>query len=74
MSKRELKGSKSSNCFLAPRWRRGDVTKSYIYKFMTPLPQDYMLIPSKGTKNLFKPKITCMLIRKMNLSINSLKI
>ena len=35
-----------------------------LYKFMTLLPRYYMLIPSKGTKNLIRPKITCMLIRK----------
>ena len=33
-----------------------------------------MLIPSKGTRNLFRPKITCMLVRKMGLSMNSLRI
>ena len=49
-------------------------TKLYMYKFMTPLPQDYKLIPNKGTRNLFRPKITCILIRKMDLSMNSLKI
>ena len=46
----------------------------YIHKFMIPLPQDYMLIPSKGTRNLFRSNRTCMLIIKKNFSINSLMI
>ena len=33
-------------------WYEAVVTKSYIYKFMTSLPQDYLLIPNKGTINL----------------------
>ena len=33
-------------------WYEAGVTNSYIYKFMTPLPHDYLLIPNKGTINL----------------------
>ena len=38
------------------------------------LPKDYYLIHSKGTKNLFRPNRTCVLIIKMDLSMNFLKI
>ena len=37
------------------------------------LPKDCYLIPIKGIKNLFRPNKTCMLIIKMDLSMNSLK-
>ena len=43
-------------------------------KFLPLLPKDYYLIPSKGTKNLFRPNRTCMPIIKMDLSMNLLKI
>ena len=43
-------------------------------KFMLLLPKDYYLIPSKGTKNLFKPNRNCMLIIKIVLSMIVLKI
>ena len=46
----------------------------YRIKFLPLLPKDYYLIPNKGTKNLFRPNRTCMLIIKMDLSMNLLKI
>ena len=51
-----------------------DVTKSYIHKFLPLLPKDYYLILSNGTKNFFRPNRTCMLIIKIDLSLNLLKI
>ena len=50
------------------------MTKSYIHKFLPLLPKDYYLISSKGTKNLFRPNRSCMLIIKMDFSMNLLKI
>ena len=44
-----------------------------IYKFTTLLPKDYFLVLDNGTKNLFTPNITCMLIRRIILSLNSIK-
>ena len=38
------------------------------------LPKDYYLIPSKGTKNLFRPNRTYVLIIKMDFSMTFLKI
>ena len=38
------------------------------------LPKDYYLIPSKSTKNFFRPNKTCVLIIKMDLSMILLKI
>ena len=43
-------------------------------KFLPLLPKDYYLIPSKGTKNLFRPNRTCILVIKMDFSMNLLKI
>ena len=33
-----------------------------------------MLIPSKGIRNLLRTKITCILLRKIDFSMNFLKI
>ena len=38
------------------------------------LPKDNYLIPSKGTKNLFSPNRTCVLIIRMDFSMTFLKI
>ena len=43
-------------------------------KFLLLLPNDYYLIPSKGTKNLFRPNRTCILKIKMDFSMILLKI
>ena len=42
----------------------GDQFFCIYIKFLLLLPKDYYLIPSKGTKNLFRPNRTCMLIKK----------
>ena len=41
----------------------------HVYKSVTLLPKDHSSVPDNGSKNLLKPNITCMIIRKIVLSL-----